>query len=391
MSDTADQLAAKRMAEVRPIWTGLALARDALDLPDRTLLHAGPPFPDQRDLPLPILNSAAHATRFEGWAEDATTAAAMIERGEIILSPAQARKACAPLAAIISPSMWLQVVEDKASSSRRAFAPINTGAALPLPHGGADDPAVVERLRFVNHEIAPRLHQMLDEPIDLLPIIDASLRGGDECHGMTGVGSGLIRDRPATRAGAADDVLIAFLDAAPGYFLFLMMAASKIMMMAAEGVENAAIVTTAGGNGRQFGVCLASRPDQWIVAECAPPSGTIPDHARALGAVGDSAVIDALGLGGLALSCAPTLVSMLGNHVPKDVTTLPGLLLETTHPALLDGRFRFALNARRVVETDREPLNVLGILDADGKAGIIGRGLFGAPVALFKNALDTMS
>ena len=186
-------------------------------------------------------------------------------------------------------------------------------------------------------------------------------------------------------------MLIAFLDAAPGYFLFLMMAASKIMMMAAEGVENAAIVTTAGGNGRQFGVCLASRPDQWIAAECAPPSGTIPDHARALGAIGDSAVIDALGLGGLALSCAPTLVSMLGNHVPKDVTTLPGLLLETTHPALLDGRFRFALNARRVVETDREPLNVLGILDADGKAGIIGRGLFGAPVALFKNALDTMS
>ena len=96
MSDTADQLAAKRMAEVRPIWTGLALARDALDLPDRTLLHAGPPFPDQRDLPLPILNSAAHATRFEGWAEDATTAAAMIERGEIILDRQRRRVRHAP-------------------------------------------------------------------------------------------------------------------------------------------------------------------------------------------------------------------------------------------------------------------------------------------------------
>jgi hypothetical protein len=388
MSETADQLAAKRMADVRPIWTGLALARDALNLPDRTLLHAGPPFADQRNLPLPVLNSAVHAARFEGWADDVATAAAMIQRGEITLSPAQARKACAPLAAIISPSMWLQVVEDAAPSSRCAFAPINTGATLPLPHGGSDAPAVVERLSFVNHEIAPRLQQRLDEPIELLPIIDASLRGGDDCHGMTGVGSGLIRDELVKRTEGADDVLIDFLDAAPGYFLFLMMAASKLMMMTAEGMEHAAIVTTAGGNGRQFGICIASKPDQWIATECAPPSGPLPDQARGLGAIGDSAVIDALGFGGLALGRAPALLDALKDHAPNDVTTLPELLLETTHPALLDGDCRFALNARKVVETGHAPLNVLGILDADGKDGIVGRGLFGASIAIYRRALD---
>ncbi len=391
MSETADQLAANRMADVRPVWKGLALARDVLGLPDRTLLHAGPPFPDQHGLPLPVLNSALHAARFEGWAEDAATARTMIEGGEITLSPAQRWKACAPLAAIISPSMWLQVVEDAASSSRRAFAPINTGATLPLPHGGANDPAVVERLRFVNQEIAPRLGKALDEPIALLPIIDASLRGGDECHGMTGIGSGLIRQTLAKHMDGADEVLIEFLDTAPGYFLFLMMAASKVMMMAAEGVENAAIVTTAGGNGRQFGLCLASKPNQWIATECAPPSGPIPDQTTALGAIGDSAVIDALGFGGLALGCAPTLLDGLKDHAPNDVTALPELLLETTHPAILDGGCRLALNARKVVETGREPLNVLGILDGEGKAGIIGRGLFGAPVALFRSALDTIA
>ena len=190
-----------------------------------------------------------------------------------------------------------------------------------------------------------------------------------------------------THRGTADDVLVEFLDAAPGYFLFLMMAASKVTMMAAEGVEHAAIVTTAGGNGRQFGICIASKPDQWIATECAPPSGSLPDQARALGAIGDSAVIDALGFGGLALNCAPTLLDILADHAPKEVTALPDLLLETTHPALLGGHCRVALNARKVVETNRQPLNVLGILDADGKAGIVGRGIFGAPVTLFESSL----
>lgn len=384
MSERADQRAAKRMAGVRPLWTGLALGQDALGLPDRTLLHAGPPFPDQRDLPLPVLNSAVHAARFEGWADDVAAARKMIEQGDITLSPAQQWKACAPLAAIISPSMWLQVVEDAGSSSRRAFAPINTGTTLPLPHGGAEAAAVVDRLRFVHHEIAPRLDQALGEPIELLPIIDDSLRGGDDCHGMTGIGSGLIQKTLAKRVDRADEILLSFLDAAPGYFLFLMMAASKVIMMGAEGVEHAAIVTTAGGNGRQFGICLASKPDQWIATECTPPSGTIPHHARALGAIGDSAVIDALGLGGLALGCAPTLLNTLKDHAPKDVAVLPELLLEITHPTLLDGSCRVALNARKVVETGHEPPNVLGILDADGKAGIIGRGVFNAPVALFR-------
>ncbi|MEM9628759.1 MAG: DUF1116 domain-containing protein [Pseudomonadota bacterium] len=387
MGKSQDQVAAERMTAVRPVWSGLALAREALDLTDRTLLHAGPPFPDQHDLPMPVLNSAVHAAMFEGWAEDAASARALIARGEITLLPAQGRRACAPLAAIISPSMWLQVVEDEAAPSRRAYSPINTGTAPPLPHGGADDPAAIERLRFVADEIAPALDDALSDPIALLPVIDASLRGGDDCHGMTGIGSGLICERLADGRNGADKRLLAFLDEAPGYFLFLMMAAAKVMMMAAEGVEDAAIVTTAGGNGRQFGVCLASRPDHWITADCLPPAGTVPDHARALGAIGDSAVIDALGFGGLALGCAPTLLEMLTDHAPKDATALPGLLLKTAHPALLDGRCRFALNARQVVETGRAPLNVLGILDAEGKAGIIGRGLFGAPVALFANAL----
>lgn len=391
MSETADDLAAKRMAAVRPVWTGLALAGEALGLPDRTLLHAGPPFPDQSDLPLPVLNAAVHAARFEGWAEDAASARKMIESGKITLLPAQPWKACAPLAAIISPSMWLQVVEDAVSPSRRAFAPINTGAALPLPHGGADDPAVVDRLRLVNLEIAPRLRETLKVSIELLPMIDASLRNGDECHGMTGIGSSLIRAKLADSSDGVDKNLLDFLDQAAGYFLFLMMAAAKVMMMAADGTPDAAIVTTAGGNGRQFGICLACKPDRWITVDATPPEGPALDHAKRLGAIGDSAVIDALGFGGLALGSAPELLDTLEAYAPEDVATLPDLLLETVHPELLDGYCRFALNARKVAATGREPLAVLGILDATGKAGIVGRGLYKAPVDLYARALDIIA
>ncbi|GAB5378136.1 MAG: hypothetical protein AcusKO_45980 [Acuticoccus sp.] len=40
------------------------------DLPETTLLHAGPPFADPTDLPAPMRNSVVAAARFEGFADD---------------------------------------------------------------------------------------------------------------------------------------------------------------------------------------------------------------------------------------------------------------------------------------------------------------------------------
>ena len=45
----ADKSALERMHAVDPIWRGVALARDVIAFPDRSILHAGPPVRSRPD------------------------------------------------------------------------------------------------------------------------------------------------------------------------------------------------------------------------------------------------------------------------------------------------------------------------------------------------------
>ena len=71
------------MLAVKPAWTAIAQARDAIGLAPRTLLHAGPPFDDVDDVVTPIVNSAILAAMYEGWAENFESARDLVLSGEI--------------------------------------------------------------------------------------------------------------------------------------------------------------------------------------------------------------------------------------------------------------------------------------------------------------------
>ena len=51
---------------VRPQWQRVGAARNAIDLPPKTLLHAGPPFRDPTHPVAPVLSSAVLAARQAG-------------------------------------------------------------------------------------------------------------------------------------------------------------------------------------------------------------------------------------------------------------------------------------------------------------------------------------
>jgi hypothetical protein len=74
------------------------------------------------------------------------------------------------------------------------------------------------------------------------------------------------------------------------------------MMKLAEGVEGSSFITAAGGNGREVGIQVAGLPGHWFTVPAKPPVGTfdvdLPTD-RAMGAIGDSAVVDAFGLGAM--------------------------------------------------------------------------------------------
>ena len=303
----AEQASVESLLKVQPIWCGVETATEAIALEPLTLLHAGPPLKNLKNLPQPIFNSAVLATLYEGWAKTIEQAQQLIRSGQVRLLPAQDLQVVTPLAAVVSPSMKLQKVSDRHNSARVAYSPIH-GGSPPAMRFGTLNPAILERLQWLNHVLAPLLGAILTEPIALIPLADLVLKAGQECHSLTSAGTQALLTilEPRLKGSPQETEVISFLKNSPSFFLNLWMAACKCILQAAENEPGSSVVTAMAGNGQDFGLQLSGLPRQWVTVPAQPPHAGEERGNQYGGAVGDSAVIDALGFGGMALSYAPS-------------------------------------------------------------------------------------
>ena len=183
-----------------------------------------------------------------------------------------------------------------------------------------------------------------------------------------------------------------FLHVGPSFFLNLWMAAVKCMMHAAEDTPGASLLTAAGGNGAHMGVQVAGLSGHWLSADADAPHGDLGGYPaeRALGAVGDSAVLDAMGFGAMAFNYSPKQRENLGSYLPTGALGLPAVLLAGNHPKFGDLDLRVGLCARSVVEHGQPPVVSLGIVDKQGEAGRLGGGIFQPPLYLFEAAVNRL-
>ena len=340
-------------------------------LPRRTLLHAGPPFADPLDLPLPVFNSVAAACRHEGWAESTDSVRSALSEGSVRLAAAQDHGVVTPLAFVVGPSMFALEVADR-ETERTRVSPLNDG---PLPHAlrlgtGAEEGLAI--LRGLTDGIGAELAAHLRGPVPVLPVLAKALGEGDELHGRLNAAQaevhGFFDAELPTRA--AD-----YLARANQFVLNVVMATSAVMMAAGSGVEGSELVVAAGGNGREMGWKLAKAPDTWITASAARPvGGRLPGHeaARPLPAIGDSAVVDAVGFGAACLRFAPELGETLKRYIDPDFySEAAHAPFVGPHPALPDA-VQVGLDLTR-------PHSVLGIMlgmvGETGTEGLIGRGV----------------
>ncbi len=387
----ADRLAWERITAARPVWTGLAPAREVLSLGEGEILHAGPPI--GADGPCrPIANSAAAAAIFEGWAANADDAASRIATGEIILRPAQDAGAAVPLASVLSPSMIVQTVEDASGTGRMAVSPINggSGPALRLGKPGSD---VVDHVRWLNTTMADALRPLAESRLDLLAMADAALAAGDDCHGRTMAATAALHDLLKGAGGPVPEEVSSFFDTSPSIFLNLWMAACRCIASAAEGIEGSAIVTSLGANGIEVGIKLSGAPDVWTAAPAVPPTGALEpgiDPGDRLGAIGDSALVDALGFGAMAMHHAPAQREALGDYMPARPEDLGRTVFVGRHTGLTRATIRTGLSARRIADSGQSLAISLGMLDRLGERGRIGGGISVPAPALFAAALDSI-
>jgi hypothetical protein len=331
-------------------------------LPAHVLLHAGPPF--RGAPPAPVINAAIQALLFEGLAADAAAARKLVLEGRAELRPAQDYAVVTPLAQVVSASMLLVAVKQQ---QQICYAPIVEGSAPALRFGCAA-PECLRRLRAigarVRSAVAPSVRR---EPLAIEDLINVAIAAGDECHARTAAAN----EAMVSKLSGIDADCAAELRAIPAFVLTILMAAAATALRTRR-----CDIEAIGGNGVDFGIRRRGDAAWHHVPAEAPRSARFagPDAPVALAAIGDSAVIDFCGLGGQALSVAPSLASEWSGALPADALTRSHELIDPDSGIV---------DPKRILRAALAPLINLAILDRDGSAGLLGRGFYSPPVALF--------
>ena len=92
-------------------------------------------------------------------------------------------------------------------------------------------------------------------------------------------------------------------------------AMAKSMMDPVGGIENSTIVTAMTRNGTDFGIRVSGTKDEWFKAPVGNPKGLYFAGYSELDAnpdMGDSTIIETVGLGGFAMGASPAVAGFVG-------------------------------------------------------------------------------
>jgi hypothetical protein len=378
--DAANERAVARLLAARPAWVGVGVAGDVVPgmRPD-LLLHSGPPL--RREAASgPMRGALEGALRLEG-------------RDSADLEPCHHHQAVGPMAGVITASMPVVVVEDPVSG-RRAYSNLNEGLGRVLRYG-ANDQAVLERLRWMAGVLGPDLARALEAgPIDLAGISQRALQMGDELHNRHRAATSLLFRELALRGLPTRS--LRFVDQNDYFYLNLAMASAKAACDAAAGEPGSSLVVAMARNGTEFGIRVSGAPDHWFTAAADVPAGLFlgsytQDDANP--DIGDSAITETYGLGGFAMAAAPAITRVVGGTARTALQATLEMyeitLAESPRHLVPQLDFRgtpTGIDVRRVVETGIRPLINTGIAHREPGIGQVGAGLVRAPLRPFVDA-----
>jgi hypothetical protein len=399
----ANSEAVERIESASPRAVGVARADDRIPvLRGPALLHSGPPIDWERACD-PQRRALVAACLFEGWAGDRTEAAELLATGGVALHPGNEHDYVGPMTGVCSPSMPVWVVED-AVFGTRAYSTFNEGPGNTLWFGVGDDESI-ERLHFFRDQLAPALERLIEREgaIDVFSLAAQGLQMGDELHMRSqATGNLLIRALLPGFTALEGEREARFIAGNRHFFLNLTMAAAKCASLAAAGVKGSSVVNLISRNGVDMAIQLAGLPGRWFRAPAARVSDALLSEgyseADAALDIGDSAVIECVGLGGMALAASPAVASFFGGTARDAAarTELMGQITVSrsarfTIPALDYAGTPMGIDARLVSELEVTPQISTGVPHVSSGAGQIGAGVAHQPVAPFRAAVAALA
>ncbi|MFZ2014935.1 MAG: DUF1116 domain-containing protein [Nocardioides sp.] len=402
----ANAVALERMLAVQAVLVDVVPAHEALGLGRGEFLHAGPPITWERASG-PLRGALMGAAVLEGLVDTPEEAAELFEGGlHVRLEPCHHRGAVGPMAGVVSPSMWMFVLEDPASGAR-THCTLNEGLGKVLRYG-AYGPEVLARLRWMNDVLGPVLREAVrrSDPVDVTAILGQMLQMGDEAHNRNRAGTlMLLRDLgPAlVRSGAAAEVaeVLRFVGGNDHFFLNLAMPACKLALDAARDVAGSTMVVTMSRNGTDFGIQVSGTGDEWFTGPAQVADGLYlgdfgPDDANP--DIGDSAITETAGLGGFAMATAPAIVRFVGGSVPDALATTRRMREITlgenprwSLPVLEFAGVPTGIDVSRVCRTGILPQINTGMAGRVAGTGQVGAGLVTPPAEIFPQALSRLA
>lgn len=370
----------------------------------KVILHAGPPVAYE-NMPDPMQGSCVGAVMFEEWADTEEEARRMLEGGEIKFIPCHHCDAVGPMGGITSPNMAVFVVENE-TGGNKAYCTMNEGIGKVLRFGAYDE-EVVNRLRWMRDVLGPTLGKALrsmENGLAINPLIAKAVAMGDEFHQRNIAASLAFLKEVAPIITAMDmdekdryDV-IKFLADTDQFFLNIMMATGKAVMDDARKGTDGTIVTAMCRNGYEFGIRIAGMGDEWFTGPVNTPQGlyfTGYDAEDACPDMGDSAITETFGVGGMAMIAAPAVTRFVGAGGYEDALRTSNEMTEICidrNPNFTVPTWNFqgiclGIDARLVVEKGITPVINTGIANKVAGRGQIGAGTVHPPIECFEKAV----
>ena len=406
--EAANARAVERMLAADPVLADVAVAGEAVaGLEGRIVLHAGPPI-GWPDMCGPMRGAIAGAIVLEGWADDLESAGALAAAGGVAFHPNHRFDAVGPMTGLTTPSMPVMVVENRAFGNR-AFCTLNEGLGKVMRFGG-NDAEVLARLRWLADGFGPAFGAALREAggIALKPLIARGLSMGDEMHQRNVACTSLLLRAiaPALARVVEDRAALArlfeFIGGNDQFFLNVAMAMGKAIMDPVRGIAGSSVVTAMSRNGTMFGIRVSGLGDRWFTAPVEMPRGLyFPgfSEADANPDMGDSTIVETVGLGGFAMAAAPAVAGFVGAGTAADALDYTRAMEEIavarnpewTIPALDFAGVPTGIDIRKVVASGQTPTINTGIAHREAGIGQVGAGVVRAPMACFEQALEAFA
>ncbi|PTJ03477.1 DUF1116 domain-containing protein [Staphylococcus simulans] len=404
--DEANQAVIDKMIAAAPFLVDVVPAKDKIpELKEHVLLHAGPPI-KYENMTDPMKGACIGAILFEEWANDEDTARELLENDKIEFIPCHHVNAVGPMGGITSMNMPVLVVENR-ESGNEAYCQMNEGIGAVLRFGAYNE-TVVNRLHWMKDVLGPVLGKavrQMEDGLNVNVLIAKAIAMGDEFHQRNIAASLAFLKEVAPIISELEDVepekrteVIQFLADTDQFFLNVAMATGKAMMDAAREIQHGTIVTAMCRNGENFGIRIAGMGDEWFTAPVNTPQGlyfTGYSSDDANPDIGDSAITETIGVGGMAMIAAPAVTRFVGSGGFADALATSDEMTEICigeNPNFSIPTWDFkgaclGIDARLVVEKGITPVINTGIAHKIAGFGQIGAGTVHPPIECFEKAI----